>query len=148
MDTTASDPQSRRLKEIMQGGDWDENGRVLLIEDDPMIREVIEEILTAEGCEVRIAFDGKSALVLLESWPPSLILLDLRMPDMDGASFAAAYRQQGGPHAPIVLVTAASQDTTAEAALRIGAVAVIRKPFDLSELLNVVERFSPCVSAT
>jgi two-component system, NtrC family, nitrogen regulation response regulator NtrX len=147
METLASDAQSRRLGEILHGPDWEGNGRVLVIEDDPSTREVIEEILTEEGCEVRIAFDGKTALHLLEGWQPSLILLDLRMPDMDGATFAAAYRKLAGPHAPIVLVTATSKEAATEAALAISAVAVIRKPFDLTEMLEVVERYSPCVNA-
>lgn len=138
---------SRRLGEILRGEDWGGSGQILLVEDDPATREVVTEILTAEGCEVRCAVDGRGALVMLDGWKPSLILLDLRLPEMDGGSFARAYHALPGPHAPIVLITASREDDAAEAALSIGAVDTIHKPFDLDELLDIVGRFSPCVSA-
>ncbi len=147
MDLLPAQPATRRLGEILRGAEWGGSGRILLIEDDPATREVVTEILTAEGCEVQTAVDGRSALAILESWKPSLILLDLRMPEMDGSAFALAYRALAGPHAPIVLITASSEDDTAAAALSIGAVDTIRKPFDLDELLDAVARYSPCVNA-
>ncbi len=147
MELTPPQTAPRRLGEILRGRDWGGTGRILLIEDDPATREVVTEILTAEGCEVQTAVDGRSALALLDSWKPSLILLDLRMPEMDGGAFAHAYRALEGPHAPIVLITASSEDDATEAALSIGAVDTIRKPFDLDELLDVVGRYSPCLNA-
>jgi CheY-like chemotaxis protein len=136
-----------RLVDILRGRDWSGSGRILLIEDDPATREVVTEILTGEGCEVRCATDGRGALAILQSWHPSLILLDLRMPEMDGGTFAQAYRALAVQHAPIVLITASSEDDAAEAALSIHAADTIHKPFDLDELLEVVGRYSPCPDA-
>lgn len=110
---------------------------VLVVEDDEGIREFVETALSDEGYEVMTAPHGAAALGLLEQRPPAIILLDMRMPVMDGWQFAQAYRAQPGPHAPIIVVTAAREAT--ERAAQIGAEGVLPKPFHLAELLEVVE---------
>jgi CheY-like chemotaxis protein len=114
--------------------------RVLVIEDDTSNRDLLEEFLRSEGCEVRTTGNGADALKLLETWTPSLILLDLRLPLMSGEEFAQRYRAESGPHAPIVVLSAAMDSE--EGAERIGAVGRLEKPFDLDELLALVSRFS------
>ena len=119
---------------------------VLVVEDDSVLRALIGETLEHEGHGVAIAEHGADALRWLDARradgdpPPDLILLDMRMPVMDGWAFAAAYRETPGPHAPIVAMTAAP-DAAARAA-EIGAASVLAKPFGLDELFAVVERLA------
>ena len=90
--------------------------------------------------EVLTAPDGAVALHIAGEHPPSLILLDMRMPNVDGWQFAEQYHQQPGPHAPIVVVTAAVD--AAESAAQIEAEGYLAKPFDLDELLDIVSRYA------
>jgi len=110
--------------------------RILVVDDDPAILDFVSLALADEGYEVRAAADGRSALELIDQWAPDLILLDMRMPIMDGWEFAKAYAARPGPHAPIVVLTAA-QDA-AGLAREIQAVDYVAKPFSLDDLLRVV----------
>ena len=110
---------------------------VLVVDDDEGIREMVEIALSDEGYEVMTAPHGAAALDLLQERPPSLILLDMRMPVMDGWQFAQAYHQRPGPHAPIIVVTAARE--ASDRAAQIGADGVLAKPFLLTDLIAVVE---------
>jgi two-component system, chemotaxis family, chemotaxis protein CheY len=86
--------------------------------------------------------DGAAALPRAQEATPGLILLDMRMPVLDGWEFARRYRAGPGPHAPIVCVTAAADAAAAAArGTQIGAVASLSKPFDLDELLALVRRY-------
>jgi two-component system, chemotaxis family, chemotaxis protein CheY len=114
-------------------------GPVLIVDDDDGIRESIDMTLSDEGYEVLTASHGADALTLVDHHSPSLILLDMRMPVMDGWQFARAYRQMPGPHAPIVVFTAALE--AAGRAAEIHADGVLPKPFSLSELLEIVGRY-------
>jgi len=82
-------------------------GPILIVDDDPDIRSFVEQVLADEGYAVATAGDGLSALETATGRSPQLILLDMRMPGMDGWTFAETYRAQPGPHAPIVVMTAA-----------------------------------------
>jgi DNA-binding response OmpR family regulator len=113
--------------------------RVLVVDDDESIRQFIEMALRDDGYEVATAPDGAEALLMVRSFAPQLVLLDMRMPTMDGWNFAAAYRGQPEPRAPIIVVTAARDP--AEYALEIEADAYLAKPFDLHELRALVARF-------
>ena len=115
---------------------------VLVVDDEASIRRLVELTLTDEGYEVVAAPDGATALELLRTCVPSVILLDMQMPVMDGADFAAAYRARGGALAPIVLLTAATN--AEQRASEIDADAYLAKPFDLDQLIAVVER---CVAS-
>ncbi len=112
--------------------------RVLVVDDDDTIRELIAMALVDEGYEVETAVHGKEALDRVGRSPLSLILLDMRMPVMDGWEFAQVYRQLPGPHAPIVVLTAGRD--AANAAAQIGAAGFLAKPFDLERLLTIVAR--------
>jgi CheY-like chemotaxis protein len=131
-----------RLGDLLRKQPWDGNGRVLIVEDDESTRELLAEIIAEQGCEARTAADGAAALALVQEWPPSLILLDLRLRGMDGYEFARRYRELPSPHAPIVVLSASWE--SARALEAIGAVERVDKPFDLQELLDVVERYTPC----
>lgn len=113
--------------------------RILIIDDDPAIRTVVAEALTDEGYEVGLATNGAEGLAALEAAPPALVLLDMRMPVLDGWGFAQALRQQPAPP-PLVAMTAAQE--ARRWGEEIGAAAVLAKPFNLLELLEVVQRLA------
>jgi CheY-like chemotaxis protein len=72
----------------------DGNGRVLVVDDDELIRDTLATALADEGYAVRVAADGRAALDSLHEWRPDLIVLDLMMPEMDGYAFRAAQRAE------------------------------------------------------
>ena len=81
--------------------------RVLIVEDDDSIRDLVDLVLSSAGYEILTATDGAAALQVVGTIHPDLVLLDMRMPVMDGWEFARWYRAGPEPHAPIVVVTAA-----------------------------------------
>ena len=114
--------------------------RVLLVDDDESICEFVRMALHDAGYEVETAANGRLALELLPSWRPALILLDMRMPQMDGWQFSRAYRETPGPHVPIVVVTAARD--AAQSGAEIRADAHLAKPFRVADLIEIVRRFT------
>jgi two-component system, chemotaxis family, chemotaxis protein CheY len=114
--------------------------RVLVVDDQQDIREFVAFVLQNEGYCVTTADNGAVALEQVARRPVDVVLLDMRMPVMDGWAFAEAYRQRPGPHAPIVVLTAAN-DAPVRAA-QINADAYLGKPFELDDLLNVVARYA------
>lgn len=112
---------------------------ILLVDDDESILSTVEFLLTDEGYPVMVAANGKEALKRIAAQAPCLILLDMKMPVMDGWAFAHAYRESPGPHAPIVVMTAA-HDSHKRAA-EIAADDVIAKPFDVNHLLDLVRKY-------
>ena len=117
-------------------------GRVLVIEDDEHLREVMEVLIEIEGCEARSAADGREALEVMASWEPDLILLDLYMPGMDGRAFLAAYRALPGPKAPVILLSGRNQPPGELDEL--GVDGVLPKPFNVNDLLDMVAQFTDC----
>lgn len=115
--------------------------RVLVVDDDEAIRDLLSYLLAEEGFEVTVAVHGAEALRQVEQSPPHVILLDMRMPVMDGWQFASAYRQRAGPHAPIICMTAAHD--VAQRAAQIGAQGVLAKPFDIDTLLTMLADYVP-----
>jgi len=111
---------------------------ILIVDDDEAICSLIELALGDDGCEVVSSTDPVAALRLVVERPPGLILLDLRMPTMDGASFVCAYRALPNSTAPIVVFSALPN--AEEHAARLGAVGSIAKPFNLDDLLAVVSQ--------
>ena len=113
--------------------------RVLVVDDDPSILDTVTSILTSEGFQVMAASGGKEALSLLHSWHPTLVLLDMRMPIMDGWAVARSM-QESGSKVPIIVMTAA--ESAKRWADEIGAAGHLAKPFGLDELLSCVEKHS------
>lgn len=116
------------------------SGYVLVVEDDQEIRDFVALVLEAEGYTVRTACNGVEALDMVHDSRPRLILLDMRMPVMDGRTFVQAYRQQAGPHAPVLVLTAAPDPQ--QAAREVQADGYLAKPFDLDHLLTLARRFT------
>ena len=111
---------------------------VLVVDDDPGIRDTVAEMLDFEGFAVRTAPDGAVALAMVERERPGVVLLDMRMPVMDGWQFARAVHDRG-LHLPIVVMTAAEN---AQAWCdEIHGDACLPKPFDMDFLIETVARF-------
>jgi CheY-like chemotaxis protein len=111
--------------------------RILVIDDDSDIREVVGEALSYAGYDVAAARDGREGLALCRSFHPDLILLDLMMPGMSGWEFRSAQRRDPALAAiPVVVVTALGHDPDIQVS------AVLAKPFRLEDLLAHVRRFA------
>jgi CheY-like chemotaxis protein len=121
-------------------GDMGEPTTILVIDDDPDIRALLQDMLEVEGCAVVTAPDAQRGLEQAQAYRPALILLDYQMPYQDGPWFATAYRQLEGPHAPIVLITAATNAPQRAAEVR--AEACLGKPFDMDTLVSLVEKYA------
>ena len=114
--------------------------RVMVVEDDPSIREALESTLLDEGYQVCAVSHGREALEALRTWPADLILLDLMLPIMDGWVFLAERRRlELAPNARIAIVSATRQARNGDARA-LGVDAVIPKPFDLDTLLTTTAR--------
>jgi CheY-like chemotaxis protein len=113
-------------------------GRVLVVDDDPTIRETLEFAFLTEGYEVQAAANGQEALLAARTLQPNVIFLDLYMPVMDGWTFATAYREQPGPRAALVVMSATVD--ARGAAEEFGAMAYVGKPFDLDEMFALAEQ--------
>jgi DNA-binding response OmpR family regulator len=111
-------------------------GPVLVVEDEPSIRELIAEALQQEGFEAVSARDGEEALDLAKERRPALVILDMGLPRMDGAAVAASIRAAHGDLVPFVVVTASRR--IEDAARTVRAARYITKPFDITELVGAV----------
>jgi two-component system, chemotaxis family, chemotaxis protein CheY len=125
----------REVLEIVSGD------RILVVDDDDSIRQIVRLCLDDEGYEVAEAANGEVALSVVAEFQPELILLDLRMPVMDGWEFARRYRLTEGAHAPIVAFVAALN--AEQECADVGPVGILSKPFDLEELLAAVRAHLP-----
>lgn len=112
---------------------------ILVVEDDPDLLALMELILSESGRRVRTAPEGRAALARVAEEMPGLILLDMRMPGMNGWDFAREFRASHPRTCPIVVVTAA--ENARLRAEEIGADGWLAKPFDLDEVLAMVARF-------
>lgn len=112
--------------------------KILVVEDDEGIAEVVELALSQSGHQVVTAPNGRAALEILDRTRVDLVLLDMIMPVMDGWEFAKSYRERPGRKAPIVVMTAAAD--AARRAAEIGSTRVLAKPFGIGELYDVVDR--------
>lgn len=115
--------------------------RVLVVEDDGVIRLVLADSLTDEGHEVRSSAHGAEGLEVLRSWLPDLILLDLTMPVLGGREFREAQRALPAPvcDVPVLLLTGVNDAHHVTEDLH--AIGLLRKPFDLEELTRMVAGF-------
>lgn len=114
-----------------------EEKTVLIVEDDADLRQIIQWILEDEGFKVEIAGDGQEALDRARANKPSLVLLDMALPIIDGYGVAAGLRQIYGDNIAILTVTAAGH--AEEKAQRVGAIGYVSKPFELDTLINAVK---------
>jgi two-component system response regulator MprA len=108
--------------------------RVLVVDDDPPLRRMLERTLAAEGFEVTVASDGGAALVAVERSAPDVIVLDVAMPVLDGMAVCRRLRGKGLP-TPILMLTARDGVPDRVAGLEAGADDYLVKPFAVQELI-------------
>ncbi len=113
---------------------------IMVVDDEPDIRELVREILEDEGYAVVVAEDAKSARDLISERLPDLVLLDIWMPEQDGVSLLKEWRDQGKLNFPVVMISGHGTVETAVEATRLGAVDFIEKPLSLARLLLSVEK--------
>jgi CheY-like chemotaxis protein len=114
-------------------------GKVLVVDDDEVIRQLIAVNLNLEGFEVATATDGQDCLDRVRDVKPDVITLDVMMPYLDGWATAEKLRtDEDTSHIKVVLITARAQDDDKRRGLRIGVDAYLTKPFDPAELIQVV----------
>lgn len=111
---------------------------VLVVDDDKAVRDVVLMTLLLEGYPVREAADGAEALQRIENEHPSLVVLDMQLPMLDGWGLARTLRARGLDPPILVMTAGASAERAAE---EIGAEGFIGKPFELLDLLAKVEAF-------
>ena len=114
-------------------------GAILVVDDDPDLREFLQLMLTSMGFEVTSAANGQEALNDMEGHDPDLILLDMKMPVMDGWEFCRALEGRDS-HPPIVVLTAAPDP--AGRAAEVHAEGWLGKPFEYADLEAIVRRFA------
>lgn len=110
---------------------------ILIVDDDSAVLETVTDILRDEGYRVIAAGSGAEALELAGAQQPALILLDMRMPQVNGWQFAARLQEQG-LQIPIIVMTAAHDSVRWGS--EIGAAGVLAKPFNIDDLLEMVGR--------
>lgn len=114
----------------------DARQKILVVDDNPSLRELLADFLERVGFEVTTAHDGQAGLDALEKRHFDLILADFRMPGMTGLEMAAVVRQTN-PAIPIILITGDASALEPETVARAGITRVLPKPLAVHELLNM-----------
>ncbi|MCK5871848.1 MAG: sigma-54-dependent Fis family transcriptional regulator [Methylococcales bacterium] len=113
---------------------------ILVVDDEPDIRQLVSEILEDEGYDVSMAENAQTACELKTQHAPQLILLDIWMPDTDGITLLKQWGQEDKPLCPVVVMSGHGSIETAVEATRLGAYDFLEKPLSLAKLLLTVER--------
>ena len=114
--------------------------QILVVDDEPDIRQLVQEILEDEGYSVQIAKDGESARLIYSQQKPDLVLLDIWMPDIDGISLLKEWSAAGNLESQVVIMSGHGTLETAVEATRLGAFDFVQKPLSLAKLLATVRK--------
>ena len=114
------------------------SARILVVDDEADIRELVQEILTEEGYVVEVAGNAAEARAACAAQLPDLVLLDIWMPDTDGISLLREWQQSHGNALPVVMMSGHGTVETAVEATRLGALDYVEKPLSLAKLLRTV----------
>ena len=111
--------------------------QVLVVDDEPVVTEVVERYLRLEGYEVSLASDGAVALQLAQEWAPDLVILDIMLPAVDGLEVCRQIRNES--QVPIIVLTARGDETDRVVGLELGADDYVAKPFSPRDLVARVK---------
>jgi len=115
--------------------------RILIVDDEPGILKVVEFRLKKMGYEVIVAVDGKEGLIRAKEMKPDLVVLDFRMPFLNGDEVCRQIREDENIKGiPVILMTASTQSTTPENLQNMGATDHLLKPFDPDDLLGKIRK--------
>jgi len=114
-------------------------GKILIVDDDPQLRQSFEKLLTTEGHTVQTAATGEAAVKLVQTNPPDLVIMDIRMPGMSGLeAFRTIHDLE--PKVPVIIMTAFGTTETAIEATKLGAFDYVLKPFEIPEALTLISQ--------
>jgi DNA-binding response OmpR family regulator len=113
--------------------------RLLYADDEESLRELVKSHLSLEGFDVETVSDGKEAVEILEKQQFDLVLLDLRMPRMDGFAVLQYLNKRQSPP-PVIMLTGVDDVAIASQCVRLGAADYLTKPYNFHELIDSVER--------
>lgn len=111
--------------------------KILVVDDEPKIVDIVKAYLEREGYQLLLAYDGKSALELARQQSPDLIVLDLMLPEISGLDVCRTLRSESA--VPIIMLTARDETTDKIVGLELGADDYVTKPFDPKELVSRVK---------
>jgi two-component system nitrogen regulation response regulator GlnG len=112
-------------------------GHILIVDDDPQLRQSFEKLLTAEGHRVRTAATGEAALEMVGAAVPDLVIMDVRLPGKSGLETFRTMHE-GEPKLPVIIMTAYGTTETAIEATKLGAFEYVLKPFDIPDILALI----------
>ncbi len=113
--------------------------RVLVIDDEAIVRVSCQRVLEPEGFEVDVTARGDEALEMMQSKQYDVVLTDLKMPDMDGLEVLKEIKKRW-PEVQVIIITGYGTISTAVQAIKLGAYDYIEKPFTPEDILNVVKK--------
>jgi CheY-like chemotaxis protein len=114
--------------------------RILVVDDEPDVRELVEALLAGQGYEIDGADGGKAALECLSQQAYDVVVSDLRMPDVDGVAVYRAVQNQPAPRPAMLFMSGFTNAAEFVPFLRETGTPVVAKPFDVNELRSVVRR--------
>ncbi|NNM45750.1 response regulator transcription factor [Knoellia koreensis] len=123
--------------------DASQSVRVLVADDDPDIRDLVDFKLSQAGYAVEAVPDGLSAWESFQQETPALVILDVMMPGLSGIDVLRKIRDSGSPKTPVLLLSAKSRDSDVDTGFAVGADDYVVKPFSPRELLHRVNRMVP-----
>ncbi|GII26508.1 response regulator transcription factor [Planosporangium mesophilum] len=112
--------------------------QILVVDDDPAIRQLLADVLEMDGHEVRVAVDGLTAVSALDEILPDCVVLDVMMPGLDGYGVLRDIRGREGDRVPVIMLTAAADPESAARAWADGADYYLAKPFGADEVLYLI----------
>ncbi len=111
--------------------------RILVVDDEPDVRQLMEHFLTDRGYEVRMAENGRLGLLALDTFTPDVVLLDMHMPELDGLETLKLIAARA-PSLPVIMVTVNDDVETTAHLLQLGAADYVPKPFNLEYLEQAI----------
>lgn len=111
--------------------------KILVVDDEPEVRKLMEHFLTDRGYEVRLAENGRKGLAEVDTFKPDVVLLDMHMPEMDGLETLKQLAVRA-PGLPVIMVTVNEDVQTTSRLLQLGAADYVPKPFNLDYLEQAI----------